>query len=73
MQQVEETNWRGGRRRKWKASSIMHSEQNSLLSNSQALPAGRDSQASKMSLQRALKKVKEVTVFREFPLCMYKK
>lgn len=51
----------------------MHGEQNSLLSNSQALPAGRDSQASKMSLQRALKKVKEVTVLREFPLCMYKK
>lgn len=46
---------------------------NSLLSNSQALPAGRDLQASKMSLLRALMKVKEVTVLREFPLCMYKK
>lgn len=46
---------------------------NSLLSNSQALPAGSDLQASKMSLLRALMKVKEVTVFREFPLCMYKK
>lgn len=51
----------------------MHIKQNSLLSNSSALPAGRDLQASKMSLQRALKKVKEVTVLREFPLCMCKK
>lgn len=46
---------------------------NSLLSNSQAVPAGRDLQASKMSLLRALMKVKEVTVWREFPLYMYKK
>lgn len=45
----------------------------SLLSNRQALPAGRDLQASKMSLLRALMKVKEVAVLREFPLCRYKK
>lgn len=54
-----------------KTSSIMHMKQNSLLSKAGLCQLAHPQ--AKPSLRRPSKKVKEVTVLREFPLCMCKK
>lgn len=71
MRQVEETNSRGGRRRKWKNQQHYAHEAELSAQQGRALPAGTS--AGKAEPSEALKEVKEVAVLREFPLCMCKK